>query len=44
MIELFNKCNNCDKRPNLGKKVRFGRRLISISVQISKKIWDLDGD
>lgn len=44
MIELFNKCNNCDKRPNLEKKVRFGQRSFSISVQISKKIWDLDGD
>lgn len=44
MIELVNKCNNCDNRPNLEKKVRFGRRLFSISVQISKKIWDLDGD
>lgn len=44
MIELVNKYNNCDNRPNLEKKVSFGRRSFSISVQISKKNWDLDGD
>lgn len=28
MIELLNKCNNFDKRPNLEKNLGFGRRLI----------------